>query len=93
MILATICKSGDNIVASSSLYGGIYNLLKIIVPRLGVDVTFVKEDDPEAYRKAIDEKTRAIHIESIGNPKSSIPDFRGIANVAHDAGIPLIVDK
>ncbi|KAI8142443.1 O-acetylhomoserine/O-acetylserine sulfhydrylase [Fennellomyces sp. T-0311] len=93
MILATICKSGDNIVASSSLYGGIYNLLKIIVPRLGVSVNFVTEDDPEAFRKAIDDKTRAIHLESIGNPKSSIPDFEGIANVAHDAGIPLIVDN
>ncbi|KAI9267975.1 Cys/Met metabolism PLP-dependent enzyme-domain-containing protein [Phascolomyces articulosus] len=93
MILATICKSGDNIVASSGLYGGIFNLLKIIVPRLGVHVYFVESDDPEAFRKKIDDKTRAIHIESIGNPKFSVLDMQALADVAHDAKVPLIVDN
>lgn len=93
LALATLCKSGDNVVASSYLYGGTYNQLKIVLPRLGIKVHFVNSDDPADFAAKIDDKTKAVYVESIGNPKFSVPDFEGLAKVAHDAGIPLIVDK
>ncbi|RHZ89425.1 hypothetical protein Glove_14g18 [Diversispora epigaea] len=91
--IATICTCGDNIISTSFLYGGTYNQFKVTLPRLGINVKFVDGDDPEEFKKLIDDKTKALYIESIGNPKFNIPDFEAIARVAHDAGIPLIVDN
>jgi O-acetylhomoserine/O-acetylserine sulfhydrylase len=91
--ITTIASAGDNIVSSASLYGGTYIQLKVLLPRFGIQVKFVEGDDPNVYKNAIDEKTKVIYVESIGNPIFNIPDFEAIARVAHDAGIPLIVDK
>ncbi|KAI8982964.1 Cys/Met metabolism PLP-dependent enzyme-domain-containing protein [Pilobolus umbonatus] len=93
LTIATICTAGSNIVASSKIYGGTYNQLKVVFPRLGINTKFVESNDPEDFRAAIDEKTKLIYVESIGNPKFSIPDFRALADVAHEAGIPLVVDN
>jgi O-acetylhomoserine/O-acetylserine sulfhydrylase len=91
MAIAAIAQAGDNIVSTSNLYGGTYNQLKVFLPRLGITTKFIDGDNPEDFAKAIDDKTRAIYIESIGNPKYNIPDFEAIAKVAHDNGVPLIV--
>lgn len=93
MAIAAITQVGDNIVSTSNLYGGTYNQFKVSFPRLGVTTHFVTSDNPEDYRKAIDDKTKAIYIESIGNPKYNVPDIEKIAAIAHEAGIPLIVDN
>lgn len=87
----TLAHAGDNIVSTSNLYGGTYNQFKVFMPRLGIETKFVDGDDPEAIGAAIDEKTKAVYVESIGNPKYNIPDLKAIAKVAHDAGVPLIV--
>lgn len=91
--ISNICQPGDNIVSTSFLYGGSYNLFKVTLPRLGINVKFVDGDNPEDFRSAIDEKTKAIYVESIGNPQFNIPDFAALADVAHENGIPLIVDN
>jgi O-acetylhomoserine/O-acetylserine sulfhydrylase len=91
MAIAALANAGDNIVSTSNLYGGTYNQLKVFLPRLGVNTKFINGDKPEDFAAAIDEKTKAIYIESIGNPKYNVPDFEAIAKVAHDAGIPLVV--
>ena len=88
-----IAKAGDNIVSTSYLYGGTYNLFHYTLPRLGIEVKFVDSSDPENFRKAIDDKTRLVYTESVGNPKNNVDDFEGIAKVAHEAGIPFIVDN
>ncbi|MGC9503062.1 O-acetylhomoserine aminocarboxypropyltransferase/cysteine synthase family protein [Baaleninema sp.] len=88
-----ICQAGDNIVSTSTLYGGTYNQFKVTFPRMGIDVKFVGGDDPEEFRKAIDENTKAIYVESLSNPKFNIPDFHALAHIAHENGIPLIVDN
>jgi O-acetylhomoserine (thiol)-lyase len=93
LAIATICEAGDNIVSTSFVYGGTYNQFKVALPRLGINVKFVDGDNPEDFRKAIDDKTKAIYLESIGNPKCNIPDFAAIADIAHEHGIPLIVDN
>lgn len=93
LTIVTLCQAGDNIVSTSSLYGGTYNQFKVTFPRLGINVKFISDDDPESYRKAIDANTKAIYVESIGNPRFNIPDFEALAKVAHDNGIPLIVDN
>ncbi|MCT7963206.1 O-acetylhomoserine aminocarboxypropyltransferase/cysteine synthase [Laspinema sp. D1] len=93
LAIATICEAGDNIVSTSFVYGGTYNQFKVALPRLGINVKFVDGDNPEDFRKAIDDKTKAIYLESIGNPKCNIPDFSAIADIAHEHGIPLIVDN
>jgi O-acetylhomoserine/O-acetylserine sulfhydrylase-like pyridoxal-dependent enzyme len=93
LALTTIAQAGDNIVSTSYLYGGTYNQFKVALPRLGIHVKFVDGDDPEDFRSAIDDKTKAIYVETIGNPRFNIPDFEALAKVAHDAGIPLIVDN
>ncbi|MCC5935263.1 MAG: O-acetylhomoserine aminocarboxypropyltransferase/cysteine synthase [Balneolales bacterium] len=93
LAIATIAQKGDNIVATSNLYGGTYNQFKVSLPRLGIDVKFVTEDAPEAFEAAIDENTKAIYVESLGNPKNNVPDFEGLAAVARRNGIPLIVDN
>lgn len=91
MAIAALAHAGDNIVSTSNLYGGTYNQLKVFLPRLGIKTKFITGDKPEDFKNAIDEKTKAIYIESIGNPKYNIPDFEAIAKIAHDAGLPLVV--
>lgn len=93
LALTTLAQAGDNIVSSSHLYGGTYNQFKVALPRLGIDVRIVDGDDPDALAAAIDARTKALYVESIGNPSYSIPDFEALAAVAHDAGIPLVVDN
>ncbi|KIO23455.1 hypothetical protein M407DRAFT_15543 [Tulasnella calospora MUT 4182] len=93
MAVATIAGSGDNIVSTSYLYGGTYNQFKVLFKKFGIGVKFVDGDKPEDLAAAIDEKTKAVYIESIGNPKYNIPRIPEIAKIAHDAGIPLIVDN
>jgi O-acetylhomoserine (thiol)-lyase len=93
LAIATIAQKGDNIVSTSYLYGGTYNQFKVALPRLGIDVKFVSDDDPAAYEAQIDENTKAIYVESLGNPRSNIPDFEGLSKVAKKHGIPLIVDN
>jgi len=91
--IANIAQAGDNIVSTSFLYGGTYNLFKVTFARLGIDVRFVNTDEPGDYEKLIDEKTKAIYIETIGNPKLNIPDIQTLADLAHSKNIPLIVDN
>ena len=93
LAITNLAQVGDNIVSTSFLYGGTYNLFKVTLPRLGIKVKFVDGDEPSDFEKEIDEKTKAIYVESIGNPKLNIPDFEKIADVAHRNGIPLIVDN
>lgn len=91
--ILNIAGAGDEIVSSSSLYGGTYNLFAHSLPKLGVKVHFVDVNDIEAIASAITEKTKAVYIESIGNPKLDVADIEAIAEVAHSAGVPLIVDS
>lgn len=91
--IITLAKAGDNIVSTPFLYGGTYNQFKVTLPRLGIDVNFVEEDTPEAYDNAIDENTKAIYVESIGNPRGNVPDFEKLAEIADKHGIALIVDN
>jgi len=91
--LLAITQLGDEIVAANNLYGGTYQLFHYMFPKLGRTVKFVNSRDPAAFRNAITPKTRAIYAETIGNPKLDVPDFTALAKVAHDAGIPLVVDN
>ncbi len=91
--LLAITRLGDEIVAGNNLYGGTYQLFHYTFPRLGRTARFVDSRNPAAFRAAITPKTRAIYIETIGNPKLDVPDFEAIAKIAHEAGIPLIVDN
>jgi O-acetylhomoserine (thiol)-lyase len=91
--ISTIAQAGENIVATSLLYGGTYNQFKVTLPRLGIPVKFVEGDKPEDFTRQIDKKTKALYIETIGNPRLNIPDIAAIADVAHKHGIPLIVDN
>lgn len=93
LAISTIAQAGDNIVSTSFLYGGTYNQFKVTLPRLGINVKFVEGDDPENFRQAIDENTKALYVETIGNPQFNIPDFAALAHIAHENGIPLIVDN
>ena len=88
-----IAGSGDELVAASTLYGGTYNLFAVTLPKLGIKTTFVNPDDPENFRKAINEKTKALYIETIGNPLINIIDIEAVAKIAHENNIPLIVDN
>ncbi|HSD22411.1 MAG TPA: O-acetylhomoserine aminocarboxypropyltransferase/cysteine synthase [Anaeromyxobacter sp.] len=93
LALANIAQAGDNVVSTSLLYGGTYNQFKVTLPRLGIGVKLVDGDDVAALRKAIDGKTKALYVESIGNPAGNVPDFQALAQVAHENKIPLIVDN
>lgn len=93
LTIATIAQAGDNIVSTSFLYGGTYNQFKVALPRLGINVKFVEEDSVDAYEAQIDEKTKGIYVESIGNPRNNIPDFEKLSALAKKHGIPLIVDN
>jgi len=91
--LTSLCEAGDNIVSSSYLYGGTYNQFKVAFRRLGIEVKFVDGNDPSAFSEAIDGKTKALYLESIGNPAFHVPDFESVAEVAVNHGIPLVVDN
>ncbi|KAF1827288.1 O-acetylhomoserine ami [Dissoconium aciculare CBS 342.82] len=93
MTIAALAHAGDNIVSTSNLYGGTYNQLKVFLPRLGITTKFINGDKAEDFKAAIDDKTKAIYIESIGNPRYNVPDFEAIAKVAHEAGVPVVVDN
>ena len=93
LAITTLAQAGDNIVSTSLLYGGTYNLFKVTLPRLGIDTKFVDGDDPAEFEKLIDDKTKALYIETIGNPKLNIPNVQALADVAHKHGIPLVVDN
>jgi len=88
-----IAGAGDNIVSASTLYGGTYNLFRYTLPKLGIDTIFVDPDQPENFRAAINSKTKAVYIESIGNPGINIIDIEKVAAIAHENGIPLIIDN
>ena len=91
--LTNLCQAGDSIVSSSFLYGGTYNQFKVSFPRLGITTRFAETLTAEAFERQIDGSTRALYLESIGNPAFHVPDFEAIANVAHANGLPLIVDN
>lgn len=93
LTILNLAQAGDTIVASSSLYGGSYALLKHTLGRLGIKTRFVDGDDPDAVAAAIDPTTKAVFLETIGNPRLDVPDLRRIADVAHAAGVPLVVDN
>jgi O-acetylhomoserine (thiol)-lyase len=91
--ILTIAEAGDNIVSASTLYGGTYNLFAHTLPQLGIQTRFADYRDPEAFGRLIDAKTKAVYVESIGNPLGNITDFDRIAAIAHSHGVPLIVDN
>jgi len=91
--LLAITRLGDEIVAGNNLYGGTYQLFHHTFPKLGRTVKFVNSRDPEAFRQAITPKTRALYVETVGNPKLDVPDFEVIAQIAHENGLPLVVDN
>lgn len=91
MTITALAHAGDNIISTSNLYGGTYNQLKVTLPRLGITTKFVQGDKAEDFAAAIDDKTKAVYIESIGNPRYNVPDFEAIAKVAHEKGVPVIV--
>lgn len=91
--ILNIAKAGDEVVASSSLYGGTYNLFRHTLPKLGIQVNFVDPSEPENFKQAITGRTKAVFGETIGNPKGDVLDLEEVAMVAHEAGVPLIVDN
>ena len=94
LALLNVAGAGDHVVSSTSLYGGTYNLFRHTLPRLGVSVSFVDDpDDTNAWRAAIRENTKALFAETLGNPRGNVLDVRAVADVAHEAGLPLIVDN
>lgn len=93
LALMNIAEAGDEIVASSRVYGGTYNLFKTTLPKYGIKVILVESDDPEDFRKAITPKTKAVYAETIGNPGLQVLDIEALAAVAHDNGIPLVIDN
>ncbi|MFE7490052.1 bifunctional o-acetylhomoserine/o-acetylserine sulfhydrylase [Kitasatospora sp. NPDC057541] len=94
LAILNLAGAGDHIVSSASLYGGTYNLFRHTLPKFGIEVTFVEDpDDLDAWRAAIRPGTKALFSETLGNPRGNVLDIRGVADVAHEAGIPLIVDN
>ena len=94
MAIMNLAEAGSHIVSSAALYGGTYNLLHYTLPKFGIDVTFIDDpDDLDAWRKAVQPNTKAFYGETIGNPRNDVLDIEGVAGVAHEAGVPLIVDN
>ena len=93
LALLNIAQSGDEIVSADNLYGGTYNLFHYTFARMGITVRFVKSNDLDAFRQAITSKTKAIYAESIGNPKLDVADIEGISQIAHENGIPFVLDN
>lgn len=88
-----IARAGQNIISSNYLYGGTYNLFHYTLPRLGITVKFIDTSDPENVRRAIDDGTRLVYTESVGNPKNNVDDFEAIGKITREAGIPFVVDN
>jgi O-acetylhomoserine (thiol)-lyase len=93
LTILNLARAGDNVVTSASLYGGTYNLFQYTLPKYGIDFKFVDGSKPAEFDAAIDPKTKAVYIETIGNPRLDVPDFEAIAAIAHRHGIPVIVDN
>src|SRR5579864_6256909 len=93
LAISSLCEMGDEVVASSTLYGGTYTQFDVSFRRIGINVKFVEPDDPENFRKAITPRTRALYGETIANPRMNVVDIEKVANIAHEAGVPLIVDN
>lgn len=93
LAILNIAGAGHNIVSSASLYGGTYNLFRHTLPKLGITTKFVQVADPDNFRTAIDQNTRAVFLETIGNPRVDVPDFEAITKIAHEQGVPVIVDN
>jgi len=93
LAIQTIAKAGDNIISSSYIYGGTYNQFKVALPRLGINVKFADGDSPDSFESLIDDNTKALYVESIGNPQYNVPDFNRLSKIAQSHGIPLIVDN
>lgn len=93
LALTTLAKAGDEIVSTTSLYGGTYNLFHYTLPRLGIHVKFVDADDFDGLKAAINEKTKAVYTETLGNPKLDVVDIERLAKIAHEAGVPLVIDN
>ena len=93
LTILNLARAGDNIVSSASLYGGTYNLFAWTLPKLGITTRFVDGSDPAGFAPAIDENTKAIYLETIGNPRLDVPDIAAIADVAHAHAIPLVIDN
>ncbi len=91
--IQTIAEAGDNIVSSSALYGGTYNLFAHTLPQFGIETRFADYREPDAFAKLIDARTKAVFVESVGNPRGNITDIEAVAKVAHAHGVPLIVDN
>ncbi len=90
--IITLAQSGDEIVSANNLYGGTYTQFDAILPKMGITTRFVDPHDPKSFEKAINERTRAVFVETIGNPKLDFTDIRAVADLAHRFGVPLIVD-
>jgi O-acetylhomoserine (thiol)-lyase len=93
LTILTLAKAGEEIVSTTSLYGGTYNLFHYTLPKLGITVKFVDADDFDGLRAAINEKTRAVYTETLGNPKLDVADIEQLASIAHENGLPLIIDN
>jgi O-acetylhomoserine (thiol)-lyase len=93
MAIMNIASNGDEVVSASTLYGGTYNLFASTLPRYGIKVRFVDSDDPENFRKAVNEHTKAFFAETLGNPNINVLDIEAVAKIAHEVGVPLIVDN
>ncbi|KAI5293545.1 Homocysteine synthase, partial [Ascosphaera atra] len=90
MAISTLAGVGDNIVATTNLYGGTYNQFKVFIARLGIETKWVAGDDVKAISEAIDEKTKCVYLETIGNPRFNVPDFEAISKAAHEKGVPVV---
>jgi len=93
LTVLTLANSGDEIVSTTSLYGGTYNLFHYTLPKLGITVRFVDAEDEAGLRAAINDKTKAVYTETVGNPKLDIVDIEKLANIAHENGLPLVIDN
>ncbi len=91
--VTSLASEGDNIVAGSFLYGGTYNLFRQTLCRLGIEIRICRTEDPEEFRSLIDDRTRAVYVESMGNPTCAVLDMETLAGIAHEAGVPFIVDN
>ena len=93
LTVSSLCRTGDHLVSSSTLYGGTYTQFDVTFRRLGFDTTFVEPDDPENFRTAITDKTKLVYVETIANPRMNVVDLEAVAKIAHEAGVPLVVDN
>src|SRR2546428_6195682 len=93
LAILNVAEAGDEIVSSASLYGGTYNLFHYTLPKLGITVHFVDSRNPDNFRSAINERTKALYAETIGNPRLDTLDIRAVADIAHEHGVPLILDN